>query len=86
MELRELEYGVNDGSEISGIHFFAVYGIYDKPARASILNTIASNGCNGCIRCLQTGETLFLNEQKRKCICIHISSIKNLNITWLPLL
>ena len=37
--------------------FFLVAGIFDKPAKAAVLNMNASNGFYGCTKCLQPGVT-----------------------------
>ena len=38
--------------------FFLVAGIFDKPAKAAVLNMNASNGFYGCTKCLQKGKSL----------------------------
>ncbi len=35
------------------IHAYLLYGVYDKPARAIVNNTIASHGYYGCVKCTQ---------------------------------
>lgn len=60
-ELKRLEYGISiDGKNV---RFFVISGVYDKPARASLLNIMSSNGHYGCIRCLQPGKTLQVSEK-----------------------
>jgi hypothetical protein len=36
---------------------FLVAGIFDKPAKAAVLNMKAYNGFGGFTKCLQLGET-----------------------------
>jgi hypothetical protein len=60
-ELKKLERGIEieinkDTTKI--IKFFAIAGVFDKPARASVLNMTQFNGFGGCIKCLQLGESL----------------------------
>ena len=59
-ELKELEFGVN--IEMNGtsrnIKFFTISAVFDKPARAAILNTINSTGFNSCLKCQQEGESI----------------------------
>jgi hypothetical protein len=57
-QLKQLEYGIKisiDG-EINNRRFFLLYGIFDKPAKASILNMISSHGYYGCTKCEIKGE------------------------------
>ena len=37
--------------------FFVKAGVFDKPARSAVLNTIGCNGFYGCIKCTQPGCT-----------------------------
>ena len=39
------------------LKFFLLLAVFDKPARASVLNIISSNGNYGCLKCLQPGKT-----------------------------
>ncbi|RMZ95014.1 hypothetical protein BpHYR1_017555, partial [Brachionus plicatilis] len=55
-ELKSLENGVVINSEI--FKFFALFGVFDKPARSMILNIMSSNGKNGCLKCKQEGISL----------------------------
>ena len=60
-EMKMLELGITfeiqrDVKKI--LRFFLLYGIFDKPARASILNIISSNGYYGCLKCTQPGKTI----------------------------
>ncbi len=60
-ELKNLEDGIcfKIGFEvIKVLRFFLITGVFDKPARASFLNIISSNGYFGCLKCLQPGETI----------------------------
>ncbi|RNA17069.1 hypothetical protein BpHYR1_015517, partial [Brachionus plicatilis] len=52
-ELKVLEKGIVINGKI--LKLFITNGIFDKPARSSILNTIQFNGCYGCIKCYQPG-------------------------------
>ena len=59
MRLKRLELGVD--LEIENLtktrKFSVIGGVFDKPAKASILNMISSNGFYGCTKCLQPGES-----------------------------
>ena len=59
IQLKELEYGVNIKLENieKKIKFFCIAGVFDKPAKAMMLNMINSTGHGGCTKCLQLGET-----------------------------
>jgi hypothetical protein len=59
-ELKFLEIGQNfqiNSTLRKILKFFLISGVFDKPARASILNIISSNGYYGCLKCLQPGVT-----------------------------
>ena len=43
-----------------------LFGLFDKPARASILNIKSSTGYSGCIKFLQTGQRYETLENKNK--------------------
>ncbi len=60
MQLQRLENGVQFKYEnkLETFYFFLIAGVYDKPARTSVINMKASNGFNGCVKCLQPGVTL----------------------------
>lgn len=55
-ELKVLEKGLILKGEI--LRVFVTSGVFDKPARAAILNTIQFNGKYGCIKCYQPGESI----------------------------
>jgi hypothetical protein len=59
-ELRDLEEGLIiklDGNfELA--KFFLLMGVFDKPARASILNSKLCTGQYGCIKCYQPGKRI----------------------------
>jgi hypothetical protein len=38
--------------------FHLLFAIFDKPARALLLNMMSSNGKYGCVKCQQKGETV----------------------------
>lgn len=70
-QLKELEIGVN--LEISGemrdnYHFYLINGVFDKPARSSILNIKSSNGFHGCLKCLQPGKSIKTDKGDTKII------------------
>jgi hypothetical protein len=37
-------------------NFFVTHGVFDKPARAAILNIKSCTGFYGCLKCMQKGE------------------------------
>jgi hypothetical protein len=77
--LRELEYGLSfilDNS-YQIMKFFVLYGIFDKPARAAILNIINSTGYFGCLKCIQEGESVSTGNK---------SKLLNLSISFLIIL
>jgi hypothetical protein len=55
-EFKSLEHGVVLKEEI--YRFYCLFGVYDKPARALVLNMVQSNGKFGCLKCLQSGITV----------------------------
>lgn len=59
LQLKELEYGID--ISINGIsrdiRFFLIGSVFDKPARADVLNMIGSNGFHGCLKSYQPGQT-----------------------------
>ncbi|CAF1027826.1 unnamed protein product [Brachionus calyciflorus] len=55
-ELKILEQGIVINGEI--VKIFLTNGVFDKPARAAILNTIQFNGKFGCIKCYQPGKNI----------------------------
>lgn len=59
MKLKRLEFGIDLEIEktIKSRKFFVIAGVFDKPAKASILNMISSNGFYGCTKCKQPGES-----------------------------
>ena len=42
------------------IKFFTIAGIFDKPARAALLNIVNSTGFSSCLKCLE-GESIETN-------------------------
>ncbi|CAF1024132.1 unnamed protein product, partial [Brachionus calyciflorus] len=55
-ELRILEIGISFlKNTYENIKFFLIAGVFDKPARSSVLCHTSSNGFYGCIKCLQIG-------------------------------
>jgi len=60
---RKLENGINFLKELDSLHkflkFYLIAAIFDKPAKAAILNIISYNGFGGCTKCLQLGETVL---------------------------
>lgn len=70
-ELKELEYGIsiqNADGKAKKFRFFVISGIFDKPARADILNIINCNGFYGCLKCKIPGVTH--KTDKGKCFII----------------
>lgn len=58
-ELKKLEQGVRLVQNVPKYtSFYLVAGIFDKPAKAAVLNMKSYNGFGGCTKCLQLGETL----------------------------
>jgi hypothetical protein len=58
--LKELEVGLKLAvveHEYRIFKFYAIHGVYDKPARADILNIKNSTGYFGCVKCRQRGES-----------------------------
>jgi hypothetical protein len=63
-ELKRLEYGVIFKIDLNVsklLYFFVLIGIFDKPARAAILNMINSTGNYGCLKCSQKGSVIETN-------------------------
>ena len=59
MELKNLEQGIRLVPEIPKYtSFFLIAAVFDKPAKAAVLNMKSFNGFGGCTECLQLGETL----------------------------
>jgi hypothetical protein len=60
-QMKFLELGISF-EIVSGLtkilRFYLLYGVFDKPARASILNIISCNGYYGCLKCIQPGKTI----------------------------
>ena len=57
-ELKKLEYGLIvkvNLKESKLLYFFVLFGVFDKPARAAILNMVNSTGYYGCLKCSQQG-------------------------------
>ncbi len=55
-EIKQLEYGIKINEQI--YKFFPIIGIFDKPARAMILNILNSTGYNSCLKCYQPGRSV----------------------------
>ena len=63
-QLKKLEYGVTfkiNSRETKLLYFFVLIGVFDKPARAAILNMINSTGYYGCLKCCQKGNVIETN-------------------------
>jgi hypothetical protein len=57
-ELKALECGSVfdfEGGRKEVLSFFTISGVFDKPARASVLNIKSVNCYYGCLKCLQEG-------------------------------
>ena len=54
-----MEYGINLqlNDSVKNCRFYVIGGVFDKPARASIINSNLSYGYYGCIKCYQRGES-----------------------------
>lgn len=63
-ELKRLEYGVKL-SENSEVKCFLLAGIFDKPAKAKVLNMKSYNGFYGCTKCVQPGKSFRADETKK---------------------
>ena len=63
-ELQSFEQGkfISVANQIKIIKGYLLFGIYDKPARASVNNTTLASGQYGCIKCLQKGKRLTNNQ------------------------
>ena len=55
-ELADLELGIQIAQ--NWYSFYLLFAVFDKPARAALLNMTLSNGKYGCLKCQQRGETL----------------------------
>ena len=67
--LLQLELGIKlhvNSKDTDDIKFYLINAVFDKPARASVLKMIASNGFYGCLKCTQRGETLPPSEKSMK--------------------
>jgi hypothetical protein len=60
-QLKKLELGIT--LKINNIEtyvrFFLLYAVFDKPARAAILNLKNSTGYFGCLKCYQSGKNVI---------------------------
>ena len=68
INLRKLELGIKlklDNNLEKEFKFFTISSVFDKPAKAAILNIISSNGFNGCHMCLQPGQTFHTEKGKK---------------------
>ena len=65
-ELRNFEQGkfISIGNQMQIFKGYFLFGIYDKPARASVNNTTLASGQYGCIKCVQKGKRLKNNQSK----------------------
>ena len=66
IQLKKLEYGIDlkIGNEFKCLKFYVISGVFDKPARASILNIVNSTGFNSCLKCMQSGESIETDKGK----------------------
>ena len=77
-QLKRLEYGIQmevlDSSSNKILEknnkVFLVAGIFDKPAKAGVLNMKTSNGFYGCTKCLQPGISYRQNDDGKTLILI----------------
>lgn len=69
-QLQTLEHGLiletnpGDSSSKKNVRFFLLASVYDKPAKAAVLNMKNSNGFWGCTKCLQPGESFTTENSK----------------------
>ena len=59
-QLKILEQGMlmrNSLNVSKNIRFFLIAAVFDKPAKADVLNMKSCNGFGGCTKCMQLGET-----------------------------
>jgi hypothetical protein len=47
------------------LKFYVTNGVYDKPARAAILNVKNCNGFFGCLKCKQKGQSIKTNKGEK---------------------
>ncbi|CAF1043166.1 unnamed protein product [Brachionus calyciflorus] len=56
-DLKELELGINVlENEFLIVKFYVIAGVFDKPARSSILCINSTNGYHSCLKCIQPGK------------------------------
>ena len=67
-QLKRLEYGIpiDINGCIRNRKFFLVSAVFDKPAKAAILNMKLCTGFFGCTKCLQPGESFRPNHDGYK--------------------
>ncbi len=60
-----MEYGIelNLDGKIKNRKFFLISSVFDKPAKAAILNMKLCTGFYGCTKCLQPGISFKQNEK-----------------------
>ena len=63
-DLKRLEYGIpiNIDGAIKNRKFFLIAAVFDKPAKAAVLNMKLCTGFFGCTKCLQPGISFKANE------------------------
>ena len=49
---------MNINNEKKVLKFFVTHAVYDKPARAAVLNIKCSHGYFGCLKCFQKGKII----------------------------
>ena len=66
-ELIVLERGcfMKLNNETRLLKFYVTNGVYDKPARAAILNVKNCNGFFGCLKCKQKGQSIKTNKGEK---------------------
>jgi hypothetical protein len=60
--------------------FFVIAAVFDKPARAAVLNMKSSNGFHGCTKCLQPGESHKINQNCKLDMVLHKTDILKFKI------
>lgn len=66
--MKRLEYGLGfncDTEKYKNVKFFLLTAVFDKPARAMVLNLKNSTAFYGCLKCLQPGKTLKTKKSKK---------------------
>ena len=81
-ELKSLQYGImlNYNNQNRLFKFVTLFGLFDKPARTDILNTNATTGYYGCIKCYIQGESFVTNKSK---YLFYLKKNRALVLSWI---